>query len=163
MRIRFKQVCEERRLVQFARKMVGGQQRMMIKVYILCESANSDSTWKSAERYFLTMSEYSDVHNILLSSFPPSIYPPPDVDTCCICFQNPIERRLPECKVTTKQHGFCTSCIHMWLEVNDTCPICRKEVPGQNPRNRVGTLQTTLRFIPSEHVQRALRLIMHAS
>ena len=162
MRLRFKQVCEERRMVRFARKLVGGVPRMMVKVYIFYDSANPDSTWKTADRYFLTIPEYEAVHQLLLTSNP-GLAAATNPDSCCICLENCIERRLPECRVSTRQHGFCTGCISLWLDQNDTCPMCRSQIPGQNGRSRVEVLQSTLRFIPSEQVQAALRLIMHSA
>jgi Ring finger domain len=43
------------------------------------------------------------------------------MDECPIC--------LGELVTTTKcGHKFHSSCIHKWLETNDSCPMCRDEV-----------------------------------
>lgn len=86
-------------MVRFARKLVGGAPRVMVKVYILCDSANKDSTWKAADRYFLTLPEYESVHQLLLSSAP-CLSAASQPDKCCICLENSLERRFPACKVT---------------------------------------------------------------
>ena len=50
-------------------------------------------------------------------------------DECCICCETfgetqakPIHR-IPEC-----QHAFHASCINAWLEIKQTCPLCKVEV-----------------------------------
>jgi len=50
-------------------------------------------------------------------------------DECCICCETfgetqakPIHR-IPEC-----QHAFHASCISAWLDIKQTCPLCKVEV-----------------------------------
>ena len=42
---------------------------------------------------------------------------------CCICLEEmpPMARRTP-CK-----HEFCAKCIETWLDLNTTCPVCKKD------------------------------------
>jgi len=44
---------------------------------------------------------------------------------CCICYSE-----LPKATTTLEcGHGFCTKCILQWFQRNNTCPMCRAEVP----------------------------------
>ena len=49
-------------------------------------------------------------------------------DSCVIC-----QNDLPPCHSAERQtlacqHAFCTVCIAQWVEVNPSCPTCRKPV-----------------------------------
>jgi hypothetical protein len=48
-----------------------------------------------------------------------------DLTKCCICFdsENPIN-----C-ITNCKHQFHKSCIELWTDVKNCCPICRQDLP----------------------------------
>lgn len=163
LKIRFKPIYEERSLVRFVKHLIGSSSRMIIKVYILCESANLDSTWKAADRYFLTVSECERVYEQLAASVSRGVSVPVSPESCCICLEHSLERRFRECGVSAKQHGFCTRCIELWLQGNDTCPVCRRDVKGDTFDRKMERLSNTVRCIPSAQVQAALLIILHRS
>lgn len=46
-------------------------------------------------------------------------------EDCCICYSE-----LPKATTTLEcGHSFCTGCILQWFQRNNTCPMCRAEVP----------------------------------
>lgn len=46
-------------------------------------------------------------------------------EDCCICYSE-----LPKATTTLEcGHSFCTKCILTWFQRNNTCPMCRAEVP----------------------------------
>ena len=65
---------------------------------------------KNVKRRFSVCSVDSDVHS--------------SNNECCICLGNIAEG----CKIRTLrcQHFYHSECISRWLQVNATCPLCRK-------------------------------------
>lgn len=61
-------------------------------------------------------------------------------EQCSICMEkysaNTQITRLP-CG-----HSFCTGCINRWLEVNNTCPLCRKAPRSSNSTPNVSKTRT---------------------
>ena len=56
---------------------------------------------------------------------------------CAVCFcelpGDPSRWETPNCK-----HQFCTKCILTWVKESNTCPICRKDVVGEQRGPRRG-------------------------
>lgn len=50
---------------------------------------------------------------------------PAQADTCRICLEPKKDLSSLACH---KTHLFCRPCISQWLEEQNTCPVCRKEI-----------------------------------
>lgn len=67
-------------------------------------------------------------------------------DSCCICFDG------KEYVLTSCCHLFCLPCITRWIEISNTCPICRNEFEtGVELYNLIGTVEDTIRAIKEVH------------
>lgn len=80
-------------------------------------------------------------------------------EDCCICLaslRNNDERKnvILECK-----HEFHHICLQQWLNVNDTCPLCRRRILGFDNRENE---QTTRRLFELQilTLQRVLHLLI---
>ena len=51
-----------------------------------------------------------------------------DEDECPICQKDLPPPHSAERQTLACQHAFCTACIAQWVEVNPSCPMCRKAV-----------------------------------
>lgn len=51
-----------------------------------------------------------------------------DEEECSICYGNLPSLRSAECQTLACNHSFCTSCIGQWVQVNPSCPTCRKPI-----------------------------------
>jgi len=61
-----------------------------------------------------------------------------ETEQCAICltdFESGEELRVLPCDETGR-HAFHLNCIDRWLQVNDTCPICRSPVCGSREQGR---------------------------
>ncbi|RKO85852.1 hypothetical protein BDK51DRAFT_32101, partial [Blyttiomyces helicus] len=60
----------------------------------------------------------------------PSIPIPPSSDrTCPIC----VDHFTSDAKQLPCAHAFHKECITPWMELHNTCPICRREYPTDDP------------------------------
>lgn len=46
-------------------------------------------------------------------------------DNCLICFELPDQWNT---LITPCSHKFCQICFQNWFQINQTCPICKKEI-----------------------------------
>ena len=79
--------------------------------------------------------------------------PEEEKEDCCICYSE-----LPKATTTLEcGHSFCTGCILQWFQRNNTCPMCRAEVPeaaGQRGLRR--TLNLGLAQVIIENTNRGI-------
>ena len=68
-----------------------------------------------------------------LVSIPNSVHKNTDEDittqTCTICYEIQQEEDF---KTLSCNHTFCKKCINAWLQINDTCPMCRNKNANAN-------------------------------
>lgn len=43
-----------------------------------------------------------------------------------------------------RQHLFHTECLHEWLKIGNSCPICRVEIPSKASAGSTGPLASAL-------------------
>jgi hypothetical protein len=78
---------------------------------------------------FRTSISHSSVVFRTITSFLPITSIPPESGVCAICFKN--SEKGDRWEELTCGHKFHPNCINPWLELRNTCPLCRKEQVGR--------------------------------
>ena len=105
------------------------------------------------DTYVRRRCRHTDKNNDVKPSAPTIENPEEEKEDCCICYSE-----LPKATTTLEcGHSFCTGCILQWFQRNNTCPMCRAEVPeaaGQRGLRR--TLNLGLAQVIIENTNRGI-------